>query len=61
MKITREDQAVAGMVYLPDPETKNEHFQRDSLVELLLPWVDGLSYGTKLDLYLEPEQAYFSV
>jgi hypothetical protein len=32
----------AGLWYYPHPETKTEHFQRPTVVELLLPWIDGL-------------------
>jgi hypothetical protein len=35
----------SGLWYYPDPATKIDHFQRASVVELLLPWIDGLSVG----------------
>lgn len=35
----------AGLWYYPDPATKIAHFQRASVVELLLPWIDGLKTG----------------
>jgi hypothetical protein len=31
-----------GLWYYPHPETKPAHTQRDSVVELLMPWVEGL-------------------
>jgi hypothetical protein len=34
-----------GIWYYPHPETKPEHFQPESVVELLLPWIDGLAVG----------------
>jgi hypothetical protein len=36
---------VAGLWYYPDPATKVDHFQPASLVELLLPWTEGLRTG----------------
>jgi hypothetical protein len=35
----------AGLVYYPHPETKQVHFQSASLLELLLPHVDGITEG----------------
>jgi len=41
---------VAGLIYYPHPETKPEHFQRDDVLELLLPFVEGLTYEATLRL-----------
>jgi hypothetical protein len=38
----------AGLWYYPHPDTKPAHFQRDSVVELLLPWIAGLAPGDTL-------------
>ena len=35
----------AGLWYYPHPETKVCHFQRNTVVELLLPWINGLKAG----------------
>jgi hypothetical protein len=40
----------AGLIYFPHPETKPEHFQRDDVLELLLPFVEGIGYGAPLKL-----------
>jgi hypothetical protein len=47
---------VEGLIYFPHPETKPEHFQKSDVLELLLPFVDGLSYGADLLLELPEEQ-----
>ena len=47
---------VAGLIYYPHPETKPEHFQRDDVLELLLPFVEGLAYGATLKLAVPPDQ-----
>lgn len=50
---------VRGWVYYPHPDTKPEHFQKPDVLELLLPWTDGLSYGTSLHLEVPEEQMMF--
>ena len=47
---------VAGLVYYPHPETKIEHFQNPDVLELLLPFVEGLSYGMRLELRIPANQ-----
>lgn len=34
-----------GLLYMPDPTTKAEHFQNPTILELLLPKIEGLKYG----------------
>src|SRR5450756_606957 len=41
---------VAGFIYFPHPDTKPEHFQKPDVLELLLPYVEGLQYGMVLRL-----------
>lgn len=45
VEIEIKDTKYAGLWYYPHPETKTEHFQRPSVVELLLPWIDGVAVG----------------
>jgi hypothetical protein len=35
----------AGLWYYPHPDTKTDHFQQASVMELLLPWIDGSLAG----------------
>lgn len=37
-----------GLWYYPDPATKPDHRQRDTVVELLLPLIAGLANGDRL-------------
>lgn len=39
------DRQYSGLWYYPHPETKPGHVQRDTVAELLLPWIDGLATG----------------
>ena len=54
--IPRGGAPVAGKIYHPHPETKPEHFQRPDVLELLLPFLDGVSYGMELTLEIPAEQ-----
>jgi len=47
---------VEGFIYYPHPETKPEHFQKDDILELLLPFLDNVPYGTLLQLEVPREQ-----
>jgi len=47
---------VEGLVYYPHPETKPEHFQNPEIIEVILPFVEGLQYGDELLLEVDPEQ-----
>lgn len=55
--VHRDDASpVSGLIYFPHPETKPEHFQKPDVLELLLPWTEGLTYGSKLRLEVPAEQ-----
>ncbi|CAA9404492.1 MAG: hypothetical protein AVDCRST_MAG51-1081 [uncultured Ramlibacter sp.] len=43
----------AGLWYYPAPETKPAHFQRATVVELLMPWIEGVAAGDPVQLALE--------
>ena len=45
-----------GWVYTPHPETKAAHFQPSTMLEIIAPFIDGLTYGAKVELHLKPEQ-----
>lgn len=58
--VHRDDhQPVSGWIYFPHPETKPEHFQAPQVLELLLPWTEGLSYGTEVRLEVPAGQMIF--
>ncbi len=44
------------LIYFPHPETKPEHFQAPTTLEILAPWIEGLSYETSIQLAIDPEQ-----
>ena len=45
-----------GLIYFPHPDTKPKHFQQPDVLELLLPFVNGLSYSTEIRLEVPTEQ-----
>jgi hypothetical protein len=47
---------VNGLIYYPHPDTKPEHFQAPDVLELLLPFVPGLTYGCTLTLQVPAAQ-----
>lgn len=49
-------QIYRGLVYYPHPETKQAHFQAASILELLAPKIEGLRYGDRLSLWLDPTE-----
>lgn len=50
---------VSGLIYFPHPETKPTHFQNPDVLELLLPWTQGLAYGAAVHLSVPPRQMDF--
>ena len=51
---------LAGLIYCPHPDTKPTHFQKPDVLELLLPWTKGLSYGNDIILEVPGEQMSFT-
>lgn len=51
---------VSGLIYHPHPETKPEHFQKADVLELLLPFLNGLRYGDAIRLETPDEQMRFA-
>lgn len=55
VKLTLNDCDYSGLIYYPDPADKYDHFKPDTQIELLLPYIDGLSYDTDVTIELESE------
>ena len=47
---------IDALVYRPHPETKPEHFQDPSVLEIIAPRMEGIAYGMKVGLELPAEQ-----
>lgn len=48
-----------ALVYQPHPETKPEFHQDPTVVEVLAPPIDGISPGTAVSIWVDPDQARF--
>jgi hypothetical protein len=51
-----KDKTFKGLVYLPDPETKEDHIQKPTMLELILPKIEGLAYGDVVEIALKKDQ-----
>ncbi|MBD2325873.1 hypothetical protein [Alkalinema sp. FACHB-956] len=49
------DMTYLGWVYYPHPETKLDHFQDASILEVVAPLIPDLSYGDRVQLSLDPQ------
>jgi len=49
-KITFKGKEYNGWVYYPHPETKKDHFQSSSTVEVLAPFIKGIKYGNTVEI-----------
>lgn len=45
-----------GWVYTPHPETKAAHFQPPTMLEVIVPWMEGVSTGDIVELWLSAEE-----
>lgn len=55
-RIVLDGKRLEGLIYYPHPETKPEHFQDPTTLEVIAPLIEGLSYGMSLELELNPLQ-----
>ncbi|MEM6598789.1 MAG: hypothetical protein AAF635_11635 [Cyanobacteria bacterium P01_C01_bin.69] len=45
-----------GLIYYPHPDTKPEHFQPSDILEVILPFIEGLRYGDELMIEVADKQ-----
>lgn len=46
----------AGWIYYPHPETKRRNFQDPSLLEVICPFIAGLTTGSTLRVCIDPQR-----
>ena len=46
----------SGYIYMPDHKTKVEHNQKSNVLELILPKIEGISYGDQVELIVDNKQ-----
>jgi hypothetical protein len=55
-----QNKSYEGLIYMPDPKTKPEHFQSTSVLEVLCEKIPGLCYGSKVTLNVQSDQLRFA-
>ena len=45
-----------GLVYMPDPSTKEDHVQKPTVLELIFPKIEELEYGATVEIALRKVQ-----
>jgi hypothetical protein len=56
IRLAEDADYVDALVYRPHPETKPEHFQDSSVLEIIAPRMEGIAYGLNVNLLLPAEQ-----
>jgi len=46
-------------IYYPYLETKMQHIQKESTLEILAPFIDGILYGDEIEVLLDTEKIIF--
>ena len=59
VEVSYKGHSYQGLIYMPDPATKTDHFQDRCVVELLLPKIQGLRSGKSISLKVEDAQIQF--
>ncbi len=59
IEVLVQKKVFTGLIYMPDPETKEEHFQNQSIIELLLPSIPNLDKKEPLLIKANPKQIRF--
>lgn len=60
VRLTFEGHTHEALLYLPHPETKAQHFQPETMVELLAPFLSGITYGSTIWLAFDTEEVEVS-
>jgi hypothetical protein len=56
-RVTFSGSTYEGWIYHPHPETKERHFQDASIVEIIAPLIEGISYGDVVELQINSDEA----
>ena len=56
MRIILPTGPIDGLIYYPHPETKPEHHQPPTVIEILAPFIEGLSLGNAVHLQLDSSE-----
>ncbi len=51
-EVVFEERRTSGWIYYPHPETKIDHFQDASMMEVLAPRIPHIGYGARVQLWI---------
>lgn len=55
-RITYRDEKYQGWIYYPHPETKERHFQNDSIIEVIAKFIPEIRYGDEVSFEFKSEE-----
>jgi hypothetical protein len=55
-RVLFEGRTYEGLVYYPHPDTKIGHHHDDSTLEIVAPFIEGIRYGSGVELELNTEE-----
>jgi len=56
VKLFFRHEEFTGLIYMPDPITKVDHIQEQSILELILPKISGIAYRLKVCIEVRDKQ-----
>ena len=56
LRLPDQLECVPALIYYPHPETKDRHWQPASILEVLAPWMPGLSSNGWLEVGVDPRR-----
>ena len=59
IKLSFKENTYQGWLYYPHPETKPNHFQGKSTMELILPYIQGITYGDEVTVSVNEQEITF--
>ena len=55
VELVFKEQNYFGLVYMPDPETKTDHHQINTMLEVIMPPIKGIEAGKNVTLLIREE------
>jgi hypothetical protein len=53
-ELTFRNKTYKGMLYIPDPATKPDHFNPATVIDVIAPYIEGIAYGTEVEFGYNP-------
>lgn len=59
-KVMSHGRTYDGWIYYPHPETKEDHFQSPSTLEILAPFIPNIHYGDRMQVLIDQREVFLS-